>query len=678
MIISSIDDANFSATFGIDMASIGAFGTSLPVSAAWGRLVPGTQSEPHLHDETEAFIVIAGAGQVSNDTAKYCVGPGTVMIFAPFERHVIENTGDKELLFVDLYWRDAKRAADAADLAVAGCDDDRPVFVFSTPPTPNGDLHLGHLSGPYLGADVFVRFQRMNGVLAWHITGSDDFQSYVVACAQKEKRTPAETAAHYSAEIRATLDLMDISVDQYTVTGTDQTYPEKLRTFFSHLVQSGGVKRQFDTALFDSETGGYLYEADVHGRCPTCGAQAGGNICEECGEPNTCVDLIEPRSTRSAAPPRSATTDRFSVSLHDYRDVVVRHHRCGRVPAILRELAHRVFLREKLDIALTHSASWGVPPEQETEGQQVIWTWPEMAYGFLHGIELLGRRLGHSWSAMAPSQDWKLVHFFGYDNSFYHTILYPVLYHLAYPHWTPDIAYLPNEFYLLEGAKFSTSRRHAIWGKDILNRATVDAVRYYLSRTRGEIGRTNFDRVEYETVVKDRLIGTWQAWLRDLGSRIDHYYDGRAPNAGVWTPEHKTWLAVLGGRLNAVRLALAGDGFSLNRAVRELDGLIDDAVRLARSDMPVAAIETQRDVHRTTIALELAAARLLCACASPIMPRFAAALAMALGDGTPSKWPDQVTLIEPGTRIALTTATFFMATHANADTPFPQQNEKIP
>src|SRR5205807_269299 len=115
----------------------------------------------------------------------------------------------------------------------------RPVFVFSTPPTPNGDLHLGHLSGPYLGADAFVRHQRMTGIDAWHLTGSDDYQSYVLAAAGAEGREPAETAARYSAEIAATLALMDITPDQYTVTDQDPAYRPGLQDFFSRVVASG-------------------------------------------------------------------------------------------------------------------------------------------------------------------------------------------------------------------------------------------------------------------------------------------------------------------------------------------------------------------------------------------------------------------------------------------------------
>ncbi|KAB2339681.1 class I tRNA ligase family protein [Actinomadura rudentiformis] len=538
----------------------------------------------------------------------------------------------------------------------------KPIFVFSTPPTPNGDLHLGHLSGPYLGADAFVRFQRMNGAEAWHLTGSDDYQSYVVDRARRDGRSPAETAAHYSAEIAETLALMDIRPDQYTVTNTADAYREGLQAFFSRLAASGKVDPAANEALFDAVTGEYLYEVDVSGGCPTCRAPAGGNICEECGEPNFCADLVDPRSGRSDTPPRQGSQLRYSLPLHEFADAVAEHHARGRVPVRLKELAERLFRRERMDVPITHPSAWGVPPVETGVNGQVIWVWPEMSYGFLYGIQSLGARLGRNgWHADAPSPDWKIVHFFGYDNSFYHAILYPVLYRLAHPEWSPDIDYHVNEFYLLEGEKFSTSRRHAIWGKDILGPDTVDAVRFFLSRSRPEGRRTNFSREAYETALRDDLVGTWQHWLNDLGARVDKLYGGLAPAPGTWTPEHHAFRARLGERLTGVTGGLSPDGFSLNRAAGELHRLVEDARRFAREEGSIAGSTRWADQTRTAIALELAAANLLAHCAAPVMPRFSERLAASLGIAAPTEWPQQIPLLPPETRLDLARQTFFGA-----------------
>lgn len=658
MIISSYDPRALHQAFGIGMSDVEGLG----VGAGWGRVAPGRASTGHQHDETEFFVIVAGQGEFVVDGHRHPARPGMLALFEPFESHVLENTGDSDLVFLTQYWRDPVRALTSAANEERLTFGDRPVFVFSTPPTPNGDLHLGHLSGPYLGADAFVRFQRMNGTEAWHLTGSDDYQSYVVGAARQEGREPAETAAHFSAEIARTLALMDIVPDQFTATDADPGYPDGLRDFFSRVVDSGWVTVTERDALFDAESGRYLYEVDVKGGCPGCGRGTSGNICEECGEPNTVVDLAEPQSTGSAAEPRRAPLARWSLPLHMFRDEVTAHHSLGRVPARLRELGERLFARPDLDIPISHPSSWGVAPAETNVDGQVIWVWPEMSYGFLHGIQELGQRLGKGWKAATPEQDWKIVHFFGYDNSFYHSVLYPVLYGLAHPDWKPDIDYHVNEFYLLEGEKFSTSRRHAIWGKEILNRDSVDAVRYFLSRTRPEGERTNFRRAAFDAALDDTLIGTWQEWLHDLGARVTKRYDGKAPDAGNWTPEHSAFLARLGARLAAVTGGLRADGFSLNQAAAELDGLIEDTLRFSHQEARTAQTAGWQNEARTAIALELAAARLLAHIATPLMPRFAGRLATALGLPEPTDWPHTVELVAPGSEIRLADTVFFKPT----------------
>ncbi|GHB50648.1 hypothetical protein GCM10010347_20260 [Streptomyces cirratus] len=655
MIISRYDPQVLGEAFGIDMSAIDGLG----VGAGWGRVAPGVRSTGHHHDETECFVIVAGRGEFDVDGARHPAEPGTVILFEPFESHVLENTGDCDLVFVTQYWRDPGRAlASAADIRRASFGD-RPVFVFSTPPTPNGDLHLGHLCGPYLGADAYVRFQRMTGGEAYHLTGSDDYQSYVPAAGLHDGRTPAETAAHYSAEIAETLRLMDITVDQYTVTSTDPQYADGLREFFARVTASGAVGVREADALVDAESGRYLYEAEVSGGCPHCPAVTGGNICEECGEPNLVHDLTAPVSARSSAAPRRERISRYSLPVHAFRDTVREHHRLGRVPARLADLARRVFDRPRFDLPVTHPSTWGVAPADGEVPGQVIWVWPEMSYGFLHGIQSLGSRLGRDWRAADPAQDWKIVHFFGYDNSFYHSLLYPILYKLAFPGWEPDIDYHVNEFYLLEGSKFSTSRRHAVWGKEVLSPDTVDSVRYFLAATRPEGRRTDFRRAAYEATLDDTLIGTWQQWLNDLGARVAKHHGGHAPDAGNWTPEHSAFLARLGTRLAAVTGALGPGGFSLRDAAAALTGLVEDTVRFSAAQRLHADDPAWADETRTAVALELAAARLLAHGAAPVMPRFAARLARCLDLPDPSVWPDTVELVRPGCRITLASAVFF-------------------
>ncbi|RKR43236.1 class I tRNA ligase family protein [Paraburkholderia sp. BL17N1] len=661
MWITQMETNELRDAFGIQLESLGerqlACGAS--VFPSYGVVKAGTQSAHHRHDECEVFVILSGAGEIVSEGKAHPVHAGSLIFIRPFEEHVIRNTGSSDLHFVDLYWRDSAARAQAAKSNAKARLADRPVFVFSTPPTPNGDLHLGHLSGPYLAADVYVRYLRATGVRAYHLSGSDDYQSYVVGRARQERSTPRAVAAHYSSEILATLKMMEIHLDQYTVTDQDEQYAGGLQGFFSALV-ANGAKEMSTPALVDGESGAYLYEVDVAGDCPTCGEPSGGNICEQCGEPNTCVEFASPRSKLSEKAPLQKPLRRYCVTLDEFKSVVAEHHQRSKVSPRLQELAAKVMKRDHFVIPITHPADWGVPPIERTDGNQVIWVWPEMAYGFLHGIEVLGKRLGEEWRANAPQADWKIVHFFGYDNSFYHSILYPVLYHLAFPQWQCDIDYNENEFYLLDGLKFSTSRRHAIWGKDILRPETVDAVRFYLGWTRGEEGRTNFTMKEFRHAIDTVLIKQWQGWLSSLGARIKDF-GNLAPEAGRWTVRHIGYQTALEARLGMISAFYDGNQFSLNNVVTELNSLINDVRRFGTSSERIRQDMSLCDEYRTSVALELATARLLAVVSAPLMPTFASRLAEALGGIDLGRWPDAVEMIDAGTHIALESCTFFQS-----------------
>ncbi|TNH42947.1 class I tRNA ligase family protein [Photorhabdus luminescens] len=663
MIIHYYDSTEMSKQFGIDIASI----KGLSISAGWGKVTPGNRSNSHQHDETEMFVILNGQGKLIVDGHSYPVKAGTVAQFEPFESHVLENTGDEDVIFFLQYRRDAARAQASAS-SLERQNPKRPQFVFSTPPTPNGDLHLGHLSGPYLGADAYVRYQRLIGNFAWHITGSDDYQSYVIALAKREKTSPSSVAEYYSKEILQTLNMMDIEVEQYTVTNDSLGYIEGAQRFFTRTQTSGKVAFRETPAFRDATTGEFLYEVNVFGDCPGCGSSTSGNICEECGEPNLVVDLASPVSKISQTTPKTDSINRFTLPLHEFEKTVVEHHQIGRVPVRMRELAHRVFSRPQIDLPISHISDWGITPKEKEGDGQVIWVWPEMSYGFLYGIEALGKKLNQPWKADQPDNSWKIVHFFGYDNSFYHSILYPVLYRLAYPDWQPDIDYHYNEFYLLEGKKFSTSRRHAIWGKEILTPESVDAIRYYLCLTRPEQEQTNFQFDVYKAELCQTLIGVWQKWLHDLGLRVTRLFMGRAPDTGIWTKEHVAFWAQLNDHLRTMTDALNADGFSLRRAAKQLKILVQDTVDFSHSQQRLMGLEIWKDEYRTTIALELASAQLLSVIAIPLMPRFAKRLAIALGNEVVTSWPQQAELITPGHIIKLSETLFFVAPDTQTET----------
>lgn len=647
-----------SRAFGIDMATLGT--GSARTGFSFGKVGPGVTSEPHRHDEIEAFVVLSGAGKVTTDRGEMSVEAGDVVLFHPFEAHVLRNDGNEDLDFVDVYWRDGEAALDAAAKTTAPRG---PIFVFSTPPTPNGDLHLGHLSGPYFGADVYTRFLRMKGVEAYHLTGSDDNQSYVATRADADQSTPAKVARYYADEIRATLALLDCDVHSFQATMGDDGYGEFQAACFRNLLSSTAVDLRQSPALFDAVTGHYLYEPDVGGLCPDCGGSAAGNICEECGAPNLCHDLGAARSRQSAEAPLVGSVRRPELALGRCYDNIDRHLRASGVPLRILDLFARLRRRGNFSVPITHPSDWGLPAEGFPG--QVIWVWPEMAFGFLYNIQALGRSLGRDWKAEMPGSDWQIVHFFGFDNSFYHALLYPALYAEVFSHWTPRIRYHVNEFYLLDGKKFSTSCRHAVWGKEVLSPKTVDVVRLHLGLTRPEGERTDFTLDALRRTENEVFQGIWLNWLDALNQEIKQDFAGRVPDAGDWSPVDRAFFARIEIYRAAMERAYSDEGFSVRRAATQVCEFVRDCVIYRGARDFAAARRFYPARNRTSLALQTAAAAILAPTLTPLMPRFARTLARGIDGASTETWPRSVQRLAPGTRFDLGPVLVFYAKSGN-------------
>ncbi|MER8804506.1 class I tRNA ligase family protein [Mesorhizobium sp. M0998] len=647
-----------SRAFGIDMATLGT--GSAGTGFSFGRVAPGVTSEPHRHDEIEAFVILSGSGKVRTDLGEISVEAGDVVLFHPFEAHVLRNDGNEDLDFVDVYWRDGEAALDAAAKTTAPRG---PIFVFSTPPTPNGDLHLGHLSGPYFGADVYTRFLRMKGVEAYHLTGSDDNQSYVATRADADQSTPAQVARHYGDEIRATLALLDCDVHSFQPTMGDDGYGEFQAACFRSLLSSTAVDLRQSPALFDAVTGHYLYEPDVSGLCPDCGGSAGGNICEECGAPNLCHDLGAARSRQSAEAPLVGSVRRPELVLDRCYDNIDRHLRASGVPLRILDLFARLRRRGNFSVPITHPSDWGLPAEGFPG--QVIWVWPEMAFGFLYNIQALGRLLGRNWKAEMPGNDWQIVHFFGFDNSFYHALLYPALYAEVFSHWTPRIHYHVNEFYLLDGKKFSTSCRHAVWGKEVLSPKTVDVVRLHLGLTRPEGERTDFTLDALRRTENEVFQGIWLNWLDALNQEIKQDFGGSVPDAGDWSPADRSFFARIETYRAAMERTYSDEGFSVRCAA----ALVCDFVRHCVINRQAQDYPAPRRLYpariRTSLALQTTAAAILAQTLAPLMPRFARTLARGIDGVSTETWPRSVQRLAPGTHFDLGPVLVFYAKSGN-------------
>nr|MDJ0976497.1 class I tRNA ligase family protein [Planctomycetota bacterium] len=634
-----------------------------PFGSGWAIVGPGETSQRHMHHEGETWFIVEGRGRLTQDGAAREVGPGDVVYLAPFTEHELHNpSASDRVVFLTVWWQDmqlaSRHAADTNGKTNGSTSKPRRVAVNVAPPTPNGDLHLGHLSGPYLGADVLTRYLRLTGADARYVMATDDFQSYVQGKALQMGETPEAIADGFAAKIAETLAMAGIHVDEFTRPMHAEGYVETIQDVFRALYDAGHIVAKDDEVLVAPEDARVLFEVYVGGHCPHCGASAGGGGCEECGRPNAHVDLTDPTSSFTAGTPERKTIRRLVVPMAPHAERLRAFVADATMPVHLRALAERLIEAGLPDVPATWPHAWGIPcPIEGFEGQ-VVSSWLELGHGFLDGVRRYGSRAG--WTTedgpLTPAADTELVQFFGFDNGFYYALLYPLLFQLVDPDFEPPATFVCNEFYRLDGLKFSTSRGHAIWIRDIVQEVPADLVRFYVCHTRPETEQTSFTREAFDTFVEEELQGTWLEWLRALGSRVAESFDGRAPEPGFWTRAHERHLAFLERTTEAVHAAYAPDPFSTQAVTRALIELVRRTRSLAAAEAHWADAPDRSNEYRTAIALELLSARTLAQLVAPIMPVFAERLWSALGlegDLATLGFDAECTFVAAGTAITL-------------------------
>lgn len=646
MLIHRLQRDSFSEAYGIRCQSVHPWQdqTAAPFAATWCVVEPGKVARAHEHHEHEVFVIMSGRGLMRVDDETTEVGPGDVIFIPAWGVHELTNLdAEEDLCFLDLCWEKMDEAVDRNPSSTAGPAGERSrprsVLLTVTPPTPNGDLHLGHLSGPYLGADVCRRYLRMLGVDARYLTGMDDHQSYVVTKGEKLGWTPRQVADHFSDRMCATFAAMRIDIDHVARPQTSRHHVELARKVFLALVERGAIYAKKAPTLYCESCQLFLFEAHVDGGCPHCPAASGGNACEACGRPNDCADLREPHCHHCGGEPSVREIERFYFPLEPHRERLERFWAEARMDPHMRSLCQTMLEAGLPEIAVSHPSDWGIPVPVEGFSDQRIYVWFEMAAGYLAAAHDLWRQDGdgEDWQGLGGERAWgpaaaDLVQFFGFDNGYFHALLFPAVFNAYDPQIPLPTALVTNEMYRYEGSKFSTSRNHAMWGDELLAEVPADVARFYLAWDRPETEQSNFRHASFQHMVQSELIEGWQDWLADLGARLRQRFGGKVPGTGAWTEEHRRFHSTILALVQDAANAYEVDTFSLQRAARVLSELVHEARRFGHSEQHWHGIATRYEEERTAMALELWAARVLAQIAAPLMPGFAAALRHDLGD----------------------------------------------
>ena len=611
-----------------------------PFGAAWAILAPGESTKPHAHQECETFFIARGRGVMSIGDDRRPVEAGDVTFHPPFDNHTLTNASDDEdLLFLTVYWEDReawKGVGEGTEAAAspAAVEVSR-VLVTAAPPTPNGDLHLGHLAGPYLSGDFHARYLRLRGLDARFVFGSDDNSPWVAGLAGELGSTPSETARSLSDSIAATLSAAGVELAAYTRANRSGAHREAVQEVFRELHHRGAIVEKEVTEAYCEACDRVLVENSVEGRCPHCRQAMAGNTCEACGWATRGGELLEARCRACGADAVIRRRERLVFPLAPHAERLRELYRHVEMPTRLRAFCQEALAGELPDFPVTQPGDWGLEVPVPGHEDERIYVWFEIAPRYLGYARHLAAADGAGpagWERWWKADDARVVQFFGFDNVFYYTVLIPAVLAAYDPEIRLPEALVSNEFYRLDGLKFSTSRNHRILGRDLLAEAPRDAVRFYLASTCPEREETNFTREEFAETCRRELTDGWLAWLADLARRVETAGGGKVPATGDWTGEHRRFFGRLETLLGEIGEAYEAAGFSPQRATRLLGELVREARRFGRGEAHwERAASTHGEERRTALALEVLAAKLLGLAAAPVTPAFSEALWRALG-----------------------------------------------
>ena len=410
--------------------------------------------------------------------------------------------------------------------------------VTSALPYANGGVHIGHLAGVYVPADIYVRYLRLKKEDVMFIGGSDEHGVPVTQRARQEGITPQDVVDRYHTMIKKSFEEFGISFDIYSRT-TSKTHHKFAAEWFRKLYDDGKLVEQTTKQFFDEKTGKFLTDRDVVGECPYCHKQAYGNQCEEgCGRALEPTELINPRSKETGETPVLKETKNWYLPLNEYQEWlkqwILEGHKEWR-PNVYGQCKSWLEMDLK-PRAMTRDLDWGIPVPIEGAEGKVLYVWFDAPIGYVSNtVELCEKepeRWG-SWQKWWQDEDTRLVHFIGKDNIVFHCIIFPVMMRAHGKYIMPDNV-PSNEFLNLENDKISTSRNWAVWLHEYLEDmpGKQDVLRYVLTANAPETKDNNFTWKDFQDRNNNELVAIYGNFVNRALQLTKKYWNGVVPACG--------------------------------------------------------------------------------------------------------------------------------------------------
>lgn len=422
-------------------------------------------------------------------------------------------------------------------------------LVTSALPYANGPVHIGHLAGVYVPADIYVRYLRLKGEDVLFIGGSDEHGVPVTQRARKEGITPQDVVDRYHNIIKESFEGFGISFDVYSRT-TSETHHKFASEFFRKLYDDGKLVEQTSKQFYDVKNEKFLTDRDVVGECPYCHKQAYGNQCEEgCGRALEPTELINPRSKETGEAPVLKETKNWYLPLNEYqqwlKEWILENHKEWR-PNVYGQC------KSWLDMdlqprAMTRDLDWGIPVPVEGADGKVLYVWFDAPIGYISNTKELCDKDPEkhgTWEQWWQSEDTRLVHFIGKDNIVFHCIIFPVMMKAHGKYVMPDNV-PSNEFLNLEDDKISTSRNWAVWLNEYLVDfpGKQDVLRYVLTANAPETKDNNFTWKDFQARNNNELVAVYGNFVNRALVLTKKYFEGKVPACGELTDYDKAIIA---------------------------------------------------------------------------------------------------------------------------------------
>ncbi len=503
-------------------------------------------------------------------------------------------------------------------------------LITSALPYANGPVHIGHLAGVYVPADIYARYLRLKGEEVLFVGGSDEHGVPITIKAKKEGVTPQDIVDRYHGIIKESFEGLGISFDVYGRT-TSATHRRVASDFFRRLYDKGEFIEKTSEQLYDEQAGQFLADRYVTGTCPHCGNEhAYGDQCEKCGTSLNATDLINPKSAITGNTPVMKETSHWYLPLDKWeprlRQWILEEH---------KEWKSNVYGQCKswLDMglqprAVSRDLDWGIPVPVEGAEGKVLYVWFDAPIGYISNtIDCVG----DDWEKWWKDSSTRMLHFIGKDNIVFHCIVFPAMLMADGSYNLPDNV-PANEFLNLEDDKISTSRNWAVWLHEYLRELPErqDELRYVLTANAPETKDNNFTWRDYQSRVNSELVAILGNFVNRAVVLINKYYDGVIPQRGELQPIDREMMASVAESVKALTECL--DNFKFRDALKEAMNIARIGNKYLADCEPWKLIKTDPERVKTIMNLAAQICANLSVAFAPFLPFMCDKLVKMLGE----------------------------------------------